>query len=401
MIRTIKTLALLLISIQALSGQARLAFAPNNTQSNSAAVDSIGFLNLPLRPDDAAEGAVFAALTADLSLDDREKAVVEEILTGNVPSFSRKLRSITINRDINGQNYALTFFAVCDYMAVGSDEDYLYIPMRPSTAQYLADHLNCTLPTKKMVDIIYSQAQIKLRPQPIPPSDKMTTVLVFKQHTDSVKRQIARLGFDRSADYIIAGHKKDIIISNKIYSSDRDYERVVIYGWHLSENNPIQPVYNGHSADYADYSHGVRLIADIAYLNGDSILIEDLLKDSDLSVLLSDEGVIGKAYYPPSDLFTSMGSRENATPMDFSLSQNYPNPFNPATTIPFVLPKAGRVSLKIFNVLGEEIEEILNGELTAGLHKIEWNGRHLPSGVYFYRLQADELALTKKLIMIK
>ena len=170
--------------------------------------------------------------------------------------------------------------------------------MTPSAAQFLADKLNCLLPTKTVVDIIYNNAEIKLAPQPIPPSEIMTTVPVFTQHTDSIKEQIFQMRLDRSANSIIAGHKKDIIISNKIYSTDRTSDRVVIYGWHLGVNNPIQPVYNGHVDWYADYSHGVRLISKTAFVNGESTKVEDILKDSTLSILLSNEGLINKPYYP-------------------------------------------------------------------------------------------------------
>ena len=331
MVKVIKTFYLLLIVAMAISGQpeSTVFAAENNIKFTTN--DTIWYLNIPDRPESAINGETFAKKVAGLSLEGREKAIVREILSGNVPSFSRKLRPLSINHTVNSKNYHLTFFTVCDYMAIGSDQNYLYIPMTPSTAQYLADQLNCSLPTKKMVDIIYNKAEIKLTPQPIPPSDKMTTVPVFVQHTDSIKKQIYQLGFDRSANNIIVGHKKDIIISNKIYSPDRNYARVVIYGWHLSENHPIQPVYNGHNAKYADYSHGVRFISDIAFLNGISTQIDSILKDPNLSSLLSDEGVISKPYYPPSDIFTLIGNRIQDSHIDFKLSPNYPNPFNSTT----------------------------------------------------------------------
>ncbi len=298
MAKIIKAIALALLATQVLFCQPESKVTNSQNGQELQTNDTIKYLNIPDRAEDATGGSEFVKQAAGLSLADREKAVAKEILAGNVPSFSRKLRPLTIQQKINAKTYELTFFAVCDYMAIGSDQDYLYIPMTPATAQYLADRLDCLLPTKKMVDLIYNKAEIKLAPQPIPPSDKMTTVAVFNQHTDSIKQQISRLGFDRSADHIIAGHKKDIIISNKIYSPDRNYDRVVIYGWHLSENHPIQPVYNGHTAKYADYSHGVRLISSMAIVNGDSVQIADILKDANLSILLSDEGVIRKPYYP-------------------------------------------------------------------------------------------------------
>ena len=391
MIKIFNTIILVLISMQVFLGQPGSTFSAN---------DALFYLSIPERPANGIEGSEFANQVAGLNLTDRERAVVQEILSGNVPSFSRKLRPLTINQEINSKNYELTFFTVCDYMAIGSDQDYLYIPMTPSTAQYLADHLDCTLPTKKMVDIIYNKAEIKLHPQPIPPSDKMTTVPVFKQHTDSIKQQIFQIGFDRSADNIIAGHKKDIIISNKIYSTDRNYDRVVIYGWHLSKNNPIQPMYNGHIALYADYSHGIRFISNLVLINGDSIQIDDILKDPNLSILLSNEGIINKPYYPKSDIFTSMESRSKNSQIGFKLNQNYPNPFNPTTIINYQLPKISVVDLSIFNLTGEKVITLVSGEQPAGNYKVEWNALAFASGTYIFKLKAGFFEQSRKMILL-
>ena len=264
--------------------------------------DSLPHLDIPERRADAMGATEFISRVAGLSREDREKVVIREILSGNVPTFSRKLKPVQVREVIGGKRYGLVFFATLDYLALGSDEDYLYIPMTPLTAQYLADQLDCILPTKKMVDTIHHQAGLKLAPQPIPPSDSMTTLPVFEQHTDSIKQQLRQLGLDRSLDQIVAGHKKDIIISNEIYRSKRAAGSVVIYGWHSAENQPIQPVYNGHHARYADYSHGTRLIARSAYLQEEVIPVDRLLQDQHLSVLLSDEGVIRKPTYPETDL---------------------------------------------------------------------------------------------------
>lgn len=261
-------------------------------------IDSIKYLNIPERLENAIEGSEFVDQVTGLSITEREKLIIREILSGNIPSFSRKLKPLKVIETVNGKSYEMVFYTTMDYIAIGSDKDYLYIPMTPSTGQYLADKLNCLLPTKKVVDIIYDKAEIKLEPQPIPPSNIMTTVPVFRQHTDSIKQQIFEIGLDRSAHNIIAGHKKDIIISNKIYSSDRTSNRVVIYGWHLSASKPIQPVYDGHVDWYADYSHGIRLISKTAFVNGDLIQVDDFLKDSTLSILLSNEGLIQKPFYP-------------------------------------------------------------------------------------------------------
>ena len=395
-------ISLILISTQVLFSQPASTVVAGENELKFTKNDSIRYLNIPDRPENAIAGSEFVNQVSGLSLTDRERAVAREILTGNVPSFSRKLRPLTINQNINTTNYELTFFTVCDYMAIGSDQDYLYIPMTPSTAQYLADRLDCTLPTKKMVDIIYNNAEIKLNPQPIPPSDKMTTVPVFKQHTDSIKQQIAQIGFDRSADNIIAGHKKDIIISNKIYSTDRNYDRVVIYGWHTSVNHPIQPVYNGHYALYADYSHGVRLISNIVFVNGDSIQIDDILKDPTLSRLLSSEGVINKPYYPESDIFSFIGSRFKNSQIDFKLNQNYPNPFNPTTIISYSIPERSYVTITIYDVLGKKVTELFNGTKQAGVHEVEFVAdNNLSSGVYFYEIKTPKYRAVNKMMLLR
>ena len=97
----------------------------------------------------------------------------------------------------------------------------------------------------------------------------------------------------------------------------------------------------------------------------------------------------------------SVEKAEDETPRHFSLSQNYPNPFNPSTTIRFDLPKATFVTLKIYNLLGEELETLLQEYRLAGFHKIHWTAEGLSSGHYFYRLQTGEFIDTKKFILIK
>lgn len=88
-------------------------------------------------------------------------------------------------------------------------------------------------------------------------------------------------------------------------------------------------------------------------------------------------------------------------PSDFSLAQNYPNPFNPSTIIEFTLPRTSNVSLDIFNVLGQKVSTLINGQLSAGQHSVEFNAEDQPSGIFFYRLAYDDGAITKKMIFIK
>ncbi|KAA3653469.1 MAG: T9SS C-terminal target domain-containing protein [Calditrichaeota bacterium] len=382
------------------SQQLSTAITENGSQK-SAVSDTLFHLNIPPRPEKATGGNRMATRLASQSLNNREKAIIHEIRNGNVPSFARKLRSIKINQDIGTKSYELELFALCDYLAIGSDEDYLYTPMTPSAAQFIADELNCTLPTSRLVSTIYNAAELKLRPQPIPPSNRMTTVPVFRDHTDSIKQQIISLGFDRSSDSIIGGNKKDVIISNKIYSTDRNYDRVVIYGWHRGVNDPIQPVYNGHNAQYADYSHGVRLIANLAFLNGDSVYVTELMQDARLSALVSSEGKITIPYYPANGVFTGLRTPEIGNELDFQLHQNFPNPFNPTTIIYYQLAKAMPVDLSVYNLLGQKIATLVAKPQTAGDYQVAWNAFDFPSGMYVYKLRTGALEEKRTMLLVR
>lgn len=88
-------------------------------------------------------------------------------------------------------------------------------------------------------------------------------------------------------------------------------------------------------------------------------------------------------------------------PLEFSLSQNYPNPFNPVTVINYQLPKTSNVTLSIYDVLGKNVDILVNETQNAGNHTIEWNASALPSGVYFYRLNAGSFVSNKKMILLK
>ena len=91
----------------------------------------------------------------------------------------------------------------------------------------------------------------------------------------------------------------------------------------------------------------------------------------------------------------------DAVAMEPNLYQNYPNPFNASTQIRFNLQKSGPVTLKVYNLLGMEIETLLSGLKTAGVYIVTWNADGLPSGLYLVRLKAGEFIQTKKLLLQK
>ena len=90
------------------------------------------------------------------------------------------------------------------------------------------------------------------------------------------------------------------------------------------------------------------------------------------------------------------------TPADFCLYQNYPNPFNPSTKINFTIPTDGYVTLKIYNSLGEEVKTLAENEYyTKGAYSLDFNGKFLPSGAYYYRLSSGSYSAVKKMLLIK
>ncbi len=88
-------------------------------------------------------------------------------------------------------------------------------------------------------------------------------------------------------------------------------------------------------------------------------------------------------------------------PSEFSLSQNYPNPFNPTTNIRFTLPQNTFAKLIIYDALGREVESLVNGQFNAGKYEVNWNATKYPSGIYYYRLEAGNYIVTKKMILTK
>ena len=88
-------------------------------------------------------------------------------------------------------------------------------------------------------------------------------------------------------------------------------------------------------------------------------------------------------------------------PTDIELYQNYPNPFNPETTIKFNLPESGFVNLIVFNSIGQQIDELINGVLTGGKHSVTFKSNNLSSGIYFYQLKTQSSTITKKMVLLQ
>jgi hypothetical protein len=91
----------------------------------------------------------------------------------------------------------------------------------------------------------------------------------------------------------------------------------------------------------------------------------------------------------------------NEIPKSFLLMQNYPNPFNPATSIKFLIPISGFITIKIYDILGKEITSLLSENLQPGTYEVNWNASDYPSGIYFYKLTSGSYIGTKKMVLLK
>jgi hypothetical protein len=259
----------------------------------SVSISTAATLNVPPRPSGGPTGNQFVNIITPMSLTERENWIYAQVVSGNVPAFLRTLVPITVNSTISGTNHNGTYYVIPDYVAIGTDADYFLEPMTPLLAQRLCNALGCTLPTRKMVNQIWTNAAVKMAPQPISPSAEMITVPVFSDHNDMVRTQRSSFTNSHPLGALVSGDKKDVIISTKIYTnfvSGGPTKPVVIYGWHYQNGDPIQPLYNGHEETYADYSHGIRLVQMTMTLDGGQVAITNVLTNPNLAHLLSDEG---------------------------------------------------------------------------------------------------------------
>ena len=218
----------------------------------------------------------------------RDKALTEEVLSGNVPRFMRKLTPVTIKgKDSKGKDTTVTLCVTPEYLSVGNNQDFVRVPMGLPAAVRVAEELGFVLPTPKMVDAIYSQADIRLAPSPMKPTSQMESTAYFVEHDATVDKQGKK---SRAAlGDLTAGQKKDIVLTTRLRTKTG---RVAIYGWHRTNGKPIQPLSTVHGAQYADYSHGVRLISQTAFINGKPVNLKDLMQDRELASLVSHEGPI-------------------------------------------------------------------------------------------------------------
>jgi hypothetical protein len=240
---------------------------------------------VPRRPGSAAGGSAVMAAVGNGSGSGRDNALVAEALRGNVPAHLRELQPVRFTGMVGGRQTEITICVTPDYLAIGSDADHVRVPLGLPAALRVADGFDMMLPTTRMVDAIYAQADVRVSPSPMTPGSAMSSTDYFLRHDATVDAQFANAGARHGL--LVAGHKKDVVLSNRL---SRAPGRVAIYGWHRPGGNPIQPLSTVHGEYYADYSHGIRLVARTAYVNGRAMDLRGLLTDGQYAGLLNSEG---------------------------------------------------------------------------------------------------------------
>jgi hypothetical protein len=243
------------------------------------------------RKSNAVSGSEFINANMNVNRTVRETNILKEFIDGNIPDFLRKFAPITVT--IN--NNTLTYLVIRDYLSIGSDSDYVRMPMNPLTAQKIADQYDCSLPTRKMVIDIWKQSEYKLSPLPWgPPYDaSMMSTSRIQIHNQRIQNQLS----GKDITKLISGHKKDVVLTNEIAPNNPN-KKVAIFGWIQSNGEPIQGLnYWSHEDTYEDYSHGSRLIANDVMLNHKPMRLQTIFSDATLSALISDEGILSFQKY--------------------------------------------------------------------------------------------------------
>jgi hypothetical protein len=244
---------------------------------------------IPTRPRGVSAGRAVLAALDGAGGTQRDAALIRAAEQGNIPDHLRQLVPVTLAGNLpDGRRAQIVICVMPDYLAIGDDRDFVRIPLGLPAANRLAERFDMLLPTARMVDAIHAQAQVRLTPSPMAPGAQMASTGYLVAHNATVESQRRAAG--GALGLLVSGHKKDLVLSNRLTQTAG---RVAIYGWHRANGQPIQPLSTVHGQNYADYSHGVRLISRTAFVNGRGVDLLDLLSDRRYAAILSgSEGPI-------------------------------------------------------------------------------------------------------------
>ena len=170
---------------------------------------------------------------------------------------------------------------------------------------------------------------------------------------------------------------------------EQDYKDVWYWISHLMNDNNDRAILEVPST-------GVHIFE--IYMREPSYKIDKIVLTTDEEYIPDDDDEKG----PPETLVeTDVESFEGVVPQELRLAQNYPNPFNPVTTIPYAIPEKSLVTLTIYNIAGQVVEVLVDQKMNPGYYSVQWDASKVGSGIYFYRIAADEFSDVKKCVIIK
>lgn len=253
----------------------------------------------------------------------REQALFEQIVAGNIPSFLRRMKNIKMRlKDRDNVEHDVEYSVMPDYLAVGSDTDFVTVPLDGVTAQWVADTFGCMLPTAKMVWDIHGQAAVqqKVRPRPyaaladkearksVPEAERakydgkdQASTWAYVEYSDAmraaIEAKLQELGLNRQA--LVSGYKKDVVIGKAL---ETDASKLIFFGGWLrwkAKDGSMREILQGaaggygqqgpHHARFADYSHGIRLVSHRVVIDGAERSMFEVLADPVLGRMLAHD----------------------------------------------------------------------------------------------------------------
>ncbi len=224
----------------------------------------------------------------------REAFIKTVLAADNVPAHLWRFNPVTVTHGAN----TLVYEVSPDYLSVGEDDDFIRMPAIPLSVNAFMDRHELMLPTKTMVNQIYSQAPQKIRPitwtEMYDKADKK-----FNRDSNTcyaeMNRRIQALVHEPLGT-LTAGHKKDVVLSNGL-THEENKGHVAIYGWFNPDGSVIQGLnFVSHVVTYVDYSHGLRMVKRQCILNGQPTTLDVVGSDHELCHLIHDEPLVFLRY---------------------------------------------------------------------------------------------------------
>lgn len=224
---------------------------------------------------------------SETDLTSRDNAIIKAIADDNIPIFLKNRIEVLIA----DENNKLFYWVSPDVLSIGTNDDFVRVPMGGKTAKKIVDELNCVISTPKMVFDIWQQSEIKAIPiMGSPPFDNsMGYTSKFVNHNVKIQNELDNL-INYRLGKLTSGIKKDIVVCSQLWGTAN--KNLAIFGWYNTNGIPVQPLNaTSHSIDYQDYSSSLRLVNRYMSLNGQKVDYYDVLNDPKFSYLLTNEGI--------------------------------------------------------------------------------------------------------------